>query len=256
MQEMGNSLFTLRMAADSITKGLQAQDNVKLNAYASILYKSYYQLRRLYQHITTLDALSSGKLHGKKRMLDVGQLYEELCRTVEIFTRDKGIALHFQSEQGPFYLMADPDHLEMLLLNLLANSLSHSKAGDSITVQLSRMTNRFLLTVDDQGTGIAPDILSGLFSRSYTPSMTDTSTGAGLGLAVVRGIAEYYGGTLVLESREGAGTSIRVTLAVDYSTQIVVHAPHVDYGVDGMDSILTELSVYLDKDLYNRKMFD
>ena len=104
--------------------------------------------------------------------------------------------------------------------------------------------------------GMSQEQLAGAFCRYPGADDTDPAAGAGLGLYITRGIAERHGGTVILESRPGTGTSVRVSIPYRQSEDMTVHTPVAPYRSDGMNSVLMELSTVLDKCYYNRRMFD
>ena len=87
--------------------------------------------------------------------------------------------------------------------------------------------------------------------------MTDIRAGAGLGLFVSRGIAAAHGGSLILESREGKGVMIRVSIPrIDASGVGYLSEPREPRHIDGMEPLLTELSVFLDRSYFGNSMDD
>lgn len=256
LREMGSSLFTARLSMDAIINRVRAEDDPALRDYAGVLYQNYYRLKRLCQHMTAANSIFQDSLPCSTRIVNLGTLCQELCGTVDSLTGRMGVSVRFEAEDGLFHITADPDLIEIMLLNLLTNSLAHTETGGRVTVRLSRQGGRVILAVDDPGSGIAPEVLSELFGGGPIPKLTDTAAGAGLGLVVVRGIAERHGGALIMESREGKGTSLRVSLPVANPTETILREPQIPYRADGMNNVLTELSVLLDKSFYTRKLFD
>jgi two-component sensor histidine kinase len=256
LRHFADNLFTLRLAVDGVMKDIPTEDDPKLRRYANVAYQCYYKLNRLYQHISLLDDLTNDPPPHPDRLVDAEQVCDELYRTVEPLMRSTGIAMHYHAGQGAFLTLVDRGHLETLVLNLLSNSFAHTTPGSCITLGLSRMADRILLSVDDLGSGIEPDVLACLFSQIPMLKTTDISAGAGLGLILVRRIAEYYGGAVMLESKPGKGTSVRVSLPVRLPQDALAHNPSFTYRADGMNTVLTELSVVLKREWYDQKMFD
>lgn len=95
--------------------------------------------------------------------------------------------------------------------NLLDNALSHAKA-DIISFSVTETQDAVFISVSDNGRGIAQDALSEVFCK-YRRFIAPGDGHAGIGLTVVRGIAQAHGGTLLLESRETAGTRVRMSIS-------------------------------------------
>jgi signal transduction histidine kinase len=110
-------------------------------------------------------------------------------------------------------VQGDPRRLRQALENLLHNALQHSPPGTAVAVEVTRELRTdgewAMLTVRDDGPGIAPSLLPLLFDRF---ARGRDSTGLGLGLYLARGIAEAHGGTLTGESCVGQGASFHMAL--------------------------------------------
>jgi signal transduction histidine kinase len=101
-----------------------------------------------------------------------------------------------------------------MLYNLLSNAIGFSDTGGRIALRCRRQESMLAFTVDDQGVGIPEDYQQAVFDRFESRSHGSRHRGAGLGLSVVKGLAELHGGTVALESAPGRGT--RVTLLLPY----------------------------------------
>jgi signal transduction histidine kinase len=107
-----------------------------------------------------------------------------------------------------------------VVINLVRNAAQASSSGDEIKVSLSERDGRVLLTVADQGAGMAPDVVARLGEPFFT---TRGDRGTGLGVGISRRIAEEHGGTLSFESTPGQGT--RATVSLPALGPVVVEAP-------------------------------
>jgi signal transduction histidine kinase len=108
-------------------------------------------------------------------------------------------------------VLARPDELKEVLLNLVENARAALDGEGEITVRACRAedaVDRVDLEVRDDGAGIPPEQLD----RIFEPHFSTRSTGTGLGLAIVRRIVESWGGTVQAESEVGTGTVVRVRL--------------------------------------------
>ena len=130
----------------------------------------------------------------------------ELAGDVAAITKDAvpeaDIALDVPAGEVP--IDGDPGLLEIALRNLLDNAARYSPAGSAITVFLSKRSGELRLGVRDSGPGVSPPELPRLIERFYRGSGT-TAEGSGLGLTIVRRIAELHGASLELRNREDAG---------------------------------------------------
>jgi signal transduction histidine kinase len=142
--------------------------------------------------------------------VDISALCADIVSTAASFARQRGVEVKFDG-CGDALSSADGELMELMMLNLLTNSLMHTDKGGFVRLGVSSYDGGIMLSVDDSGCGIAPEVLRDIFSRyRRTLSLSDMSEGAGLGLAIARGIAEKHGGALIIESRPGYGASVRV----------------------------------------------
>lgn len=254
LAELGTFLLTDRLALDRLLSGVETE---ALRPYAATLYQTYYRLKRLHSHAALATAIHRGELRSSAQLVELDRLFAGVCDTVDALVRSAGITVHFTEGDGEFPAKGDAKLLETMLLNLLSNSLLHITGEAVIRVSLNRQGDRYVLAVDDPGSGMSPERLAALFSCGGEVDMTDAAAGSGLGLIVVRGIAEAHGGVLLAESRPGQGARIRVSLPTPRpEDQKVLQHPAPSYRSDGMDLALTELSVALDKSFYTRKLMD
>jgi signal transduction histidine kinase len=104
------------------------------------------------------------------------------------------------------------DDLHRMVLNLLENAVRHTPAGTRISASTRSSNGDVVLVVKDSGPGIAPELAPRVFER-FVRGGGDGAKGSGLGLSIVRAVAESHGGTVRLASAEdGSGTCFEVTL--------------------------------------------
>lgn len=252
-RELSSSMLSAKLAMDILINKTDAEADPRLRDYTSALYKNYYGMKRICNHITVASALTNGTLPFSPKPTHLDELVKEICNTASYFTSELGIELVFTAENAVYQTLADPSLLEVMLLNLLSNSISHCTTGSRIEVKLSHQNERLILSVNDNGSGISNSKLPYIYNAKTEDEMDD---GIGLGLSIARGIAERHNGVLILESREGEGTKLRVSLPIDAPTELLFRDPSTPYIVNGMDPYLTEFSVILDKKFYTKTLFD
>jgi two-component system heavy metal sensor histidine kinase CusS len=114
---------------------------------------------------------------------------------------------------GDLLLSADPMLLRQALSNLLANALRHTPRGGRIVLAAEDRDNAVALTVSDNGCGIAQEHLPLIFDRFYRVDAARSNTDStGLGLSVVRSIAELHGGTVAVTSTPDIGTTFTLLM--------------------------------------------
>ena len=111
-------------------------------------------------------------------------------------------------------MLADPTHLERVLQNLVSNAIKFSHEGEQVTVHLGQEDTDVVLAISDTGIGIPDDEQDQVFSRFFRSSLAveEEIQGTGLGLALVRTVVEWHGGSVDVDSVEGEGTTVTVRL--------------------------------------------
>jgi signal transduction histidine kinase len=165
-------------------------------------------LARLVDDLRTLSLAESGALALHREAIDVAVIAREVVGAFSEQARRGGVSLGSSSD-GPTGVDADPVRVREVLVNLVMNALRYTPAGGSVSIDARGEVGRVEVIVRDSGTGIAPDAVRGIFDRF---SRSTDSPGAGLGLAIAKGLVEAHGGTIRAESASGQGTRIVFTL--------------------------------------------
>jgi signal transduction histidine kinase len=126
--------------------------------------------------------------------------------------RKRGIALVRDfSETAPVH--AQGERLERAFLDLLVNACDAMPQGGTLRVATRALSDGVEVSIEDTGTGIAPDVLTRIFEPFYTTK--PRGKGTGLGLLVTRGIVLEHGGTIDVQSEVGKGTTFVIRLPRD-----------------------------------------
>jgi len=173
------------------------------------------KLERIVEHLLDLGRMESGRLSLDKQRTDLGQLARNIIKTMEPLTVQHRFVDDFPVE--PLVAAVDAKRIEQVLRNLLDNAIKYSPDGGTITVQERRDKSQILFSVSDEGIGIPADERERIFERFHRVEndVTRRMRGAGLGLAVCRGIVEAHGGRIWVESQPGAGSTFCFTLPVE-----------------------------------------
>ena len=256
LNSMLSSLFTIGLAIDRINSFAEIDGNERLEGYFAILNHNYFSLRRSLQNLRTAIDIKRSELHYSIATLDLANLCSELVSTLTALCKGKETEISFSTPHGSLYAEADREKLERILLNLISNSLTHTPKGGKISISLERNGSSACITVRDNGSGIPAAAMANLFTRFEQQETELTAVSGGLGLGVARGLAEGMGGALIIESREGHGTSVCLTLPLSSGSSIRLESPSPFPEEPGMWLVLTELSGVLDRELYSKKYCD
>jgi two-component system sensor histidine kinase HydH len=118
------------------------------------------------------------------------------------------ISLHSNLNGRSLTLKADPEMLYRAFLNIFLNAIQAMEKGGNLYVNVWEQQGHYLVGVEDTGSGISEESLQNIFN----PFFTTRNKGTGLGLSIVKKIIEGHGGTISMESREGAGTKVLIRL--------------------------------------------
>ena len=141
--------------------------------------------------------------------VDLGSLAADILRVAG--SRSEG-RLRLERPADPVRAHVDPGQIQQVVWNLVKNALQHAPLDTSVTIEVGwDDDSRPFVAVRDQGPGIAPEDLPRVFDMFFSRR----KHGVGLGLALVRQIAEAHGGRVEIESRLGHGTCFRVHLPPD-----------------------------------------
>lgn len=255
MNTLLSELFTLGISVNCIQNEIEFEPDGKVAKHIAVMNHNYFNLRRSLQNLNSAILLMRDEMFINKRLVDLCVLCSELASTLEHIQSATGISIEFSTPHGTLISSMDRDLIERALLNILCNSYAATPSGGKITMRLETSGNTAIISVDDNGSGIPPSVMSNVFTRYAQPltleSLHMASTG-GLGLGIARGIMESHGGAIMIESTEGVGTCVRLLLPMDH-TSMRLESESIIPRRSGMDAILTELAPVLENSFYTKK---
>lgn len=181
----------------------------------SAISRSAGEQARIIEDLVDVSRISAGKMHLSKQPLDLRSTVETSVEVARTSAESKQIRVTLQLPESPCPVHGDPDRLRQMVGNLLSNAVKFTGEGGTVSVVLRNLGSTFEVVVSDDGPGIAPDVLPHVFDRyrQADSSTTRHHGGLGLGLSIVKEVAERHGGSVVAESQgEGNGASFRVRL--------------------------------------------
>jgi two-component system, OmpR family, sensor histidine kinase BaeS len=203
--ELRTPLSVLRGDLEAIVDGIYPADEAHLRP----LLDETTVMARLLEDLRTLSMAEAGVLELHREPTDPAALAADALAPLRARARESGVALDVQAPSDLGAIEIDPIRIGEVLANLLSNALTHTPAGGTVVVQVSRDATGVAFAVSDTGPGIAPDQLPHVFERFVRSS---DSTGSGLGLAIAKRLVEAHGGTITAETGQGGGTTVRFVL--------------------------------------------
>jgi PAS domain S-box-containing protein len=190
-----NALHILRIAAG---------DPEKVDQVREIMERQVQHLVRLVDDLLDVSRITRGKISLRCKRLDWARLIRTRIEDRRSTLDASGLDLTLDVPETPVWTTADPTRLAQILDNLLDNAMKFTGRPGHLTVRLAAPPEEknAVLTVSDTGIGIEPELLSRLFEPFVQAdhSLDRSRGGLGLGLALVKGIAEMHGGTAKAES--------------------------------------------------------
>lgn len=179
---------------------------------AALICQSATRLSALVDDLLTVAELEQGELRIQPDEVSVSDIVTGAARGFAAAAADADLRLEAESEPG-LRLRADPLRLAQVLDNLISNAIKYTPRGGNVDVRASSDGDDVVITVADDGIGIAPEDRERLFEPFFrTPAGRATAPGTGLGLRISRDIAHAHGGTLILREALGPGTTFELRL--------------------------------------------
>jgi signal transduction histidine kinase len=185
-----------------------------------VIGRNLERVMALIDDLLTLKKLTDADVPTASGVVDLHQAALDAASSIRPLAVDKGVALTVLPHGGPLLIGGDRDEIERVALNLVGNAVKYTPAGGSVTVSTER-TERFVrLVVHDTGYGISQHDQEELFSEFFRSTNPDALAlpGSGLGLSIVRRIVQRHGGSILLDSALGTGSTFTVRLPLSRTT--------------------------------------
>ena len=201
-------IASLQAMLEAIEDGLAPADD-----YLPTLRDQVRTLSALVDDLFELARIDAGILTLELRRTPVAPLVASALRMLQPEAEARGIALSAQIDEQVEAELA-PEKFERVLFNLVTNALRHTPSDGSVAVRVERRDSDLLLRVEDTGEGLSAEAPARMFERFWRADRARSSSGAGLGLAIARGLVEAHGGKIWAENRPQGGACVSFTLPV------------------------------------------
>ena len=199
--ELRTPLTVMRGEIEGMQDNLLPIDSDRLQS----LYDETGRLKHMVDAIEELNKAEASRLSLQKQWIDLKSLLEGITERYRISFAEKGVTLELVCP-GAYRLHADPERMSQVVLNLLSNALKATAEGRTVTLRVSSDRGGLTLSVEDTGSGIPEEDLPHIFERFYR----GPGGGLGIGLTIVKELAEAHGATVEVRSAAGKGTSFRL----------------------------------------------
>jgi len=179
--------------------------------YVPALREQVRVLSQLVDDLFELARIDAGALTLELRRLPVAPLISSSLRGIEAEARLRHVRLASEVDEAITATFA-PEKVERVLMNLLTNALRHTPNDGAVAVRVEPLPGEVRVAVEDTGDGLDAEARARMFERFWRGDRSRSSRGAGLGLAIARGLVEAHGGRIWAEDRDGGGARVCFTL--------------------------------------------
>ncbi|WP_417451692.1 sensor histidine kinase [Kordiimonas sp.] len=186
--------------------------------FLGIMQTEAERMVRLIDDLLSLSRIEMTRYMAPNAITDINKLIVSAINTVKTVAAERGVVLVFEQAEGVASVIADSDQITQVLLNLLSNAAKYADPETTVHIhtELTRTGKHVMLSISDEGPGIAQEHLARLTERFYRVDTARSRKmgGTGLGLAIVKHILLRHGSTLDIKSQLGTGTSFSFKLAI------------------------------------------
>ena len=192
-------------------------DNELVQKGVDVINGEVHRLSGLVEDLLDFSRMQSGRLQIRKEKVDVLAEIGEAVLMYQAEAKKKGLDLEFVAPEQLPPVMADPARLKQVFINIIDNAIKYSGDSGTVVVEVSQYDIYVQVKIVDMGCGIAVEDLSKVKEKFYKAN--NTVRGSGIGLAIADEIIKQHDGILMVDSKEGAGTTVTICLPFIKSEQ-------------------------------------
>jgi signal transduction histidine kinase len=170
------------------------------------------RLGSLVENMLLLARIDAGQWPVQKGKVSLDDILKDAAQSARMLSGEKDVEITLDALEHAVVAKGDPTLLRQLFMILLDNAVKFTPEGGSVTIATARKRGHCLVTIADTGVGIPASALPHVFERFFRADPARARGGAGLGLSIARWIVETHRGRIHVDSVEGKGTTVRVTL--------------------------------------------
>jgi two-component system sensor histidine kinase KdpD len=231
--DLRTPLASITGAATTLRDATAKLDEAQREDLLESICEEAERLERLVRNLLEMTRIESGGIEVKREWVPVEELVGSALTRLESKLLGRSVAIDLPGDL-PF-VSVDPLLMEQLFLNLLDNADKYTPGSSPIEIRAHAFEGAVVVEVLDRGPGLAPGSEAKVFEKFFRGAAR-TTPGAGLGLAICKGIAEAHGGTLVAENRAGGGALFRMRLPLFGTPPVVSRNEDEGRGTDGEEN--------------------
>lgn len=223
--ELRSPLTSILGLSEALEKQYFGGLNDRQKEYIQGIYTSSQHLLLLINDILDLASIEAGYMVLDVEHFNIHAALSSVLSLVRERAKKSGVTLAFDCLETIGAMAGEEKRIKQAILKLLSNALTFTPAGGTITLSAKEEDELIIITVQDNGEGIAEDDQHAIFDKFYRTEAARITgrAGAGLGLSVVKNFIELHGGHIMLESSLGVGTTLHCLLPKDNK----IHTRHM-----------------------------
>lgn len=200
--DLRTPLTAMQAMVEAVEDGVSTMDE-----YLPAIRSQIDRLAMLIDDLFELAMIEASALKLEYSDVRVGDLVAGCVSGFEGQAKASGVALHTTVNDPDATVRCAPEKIQRVLMNLLTNALRHTPSDGAVAVSADQLDDGLLVRVDDDGAGLPAGDSERVFDHFYRGEAARSTPGAGLGLAIAKGLVEAHGGEIWAENRPGGGAS-------------------------------------------------
>ncbi|SHK43679.1 PAS domain S-box-containing protein [Paramaledivibacter caminithermalis DSM 15212] len=190
--------------------------SINKEKYINIIKQNCYRLLKLVNNLIDITKIDTGFYKTDFQNCNIVDVVENITLSVVDYAKNKDISLIFDTNVEEKIIACDPDKMERIILNLLANAIKFTERQGNILVKINDNIDNIDISIKDDGIGIPEDEQQIIFERfkQVESTLSRSKQGSGIGLSLVKSLVEMHDGTISVKSEYGKGTEFIINFPV------------------------------------------
>ncbi|WP_426077398.1 ATP-binding protein [Janthinobacterium sp. PSPC3-1] len=224
--ELRNPLAPMRNVLEVLN--LAQLDDPQLRWARDVLGRQVSHMTHLVDDLMEVSRITQGRMELRRQSVELAPVLDMALHSVASLADKAGHTVQVEQPDEPIWLDADPTRLSQMIANLLTNAVKYTPARGHIWLGVARSAGEVVITVRDSGIGIAPEHLLTVFDMfsQLEPALSRAQGGLGIGLSLVRGLAQLHGGSVSARSAGvGQGSTFELRLPLPAAPPVAAEPP-------------------------------
>jgi len=210
VHDLRTPLTSIKGYLEAFLEGDAGELRSEQRDYVKVVYRNARRLQVIVEDLMVVSGQAS-PVQLDRRVVDLRAALADVRSEFVAVGRAAGVGLVADAPET-LLVCADPIRLDQLLTNLVSNAIKYSRRGEHVILRCRAHGDDVAVEIVDRGVGIPADELARVTEYFFRASTAGEVEGTGVGLAIVRELAELHGGSLEIESVPGVGSTFRVVL--------------------------------------------